>query len=109
MASSGYKVTEGAIEHDARKFADWKGEITKLDDPTRLVLVADDFSYIPGAQDVFQSYAVALAAVQDYVVQGADVFEGFARTLGTTALEYAKAEDGSAADVASLTQFLEDL
>ena len=102
---------------DLRVDADryWKAWHERLRTLERGVATADrnasaqDWSAIPGAQDVRAAYEVLLQKVEKYYHSGSDVFEGIARALLQSAETYLQAEHDSAVEIAMVEAEIEDL
>jgi hypothetical protein len=100
---NGYTVDPTALQRDATTFEAWGKRLEAEEKAVPVGLTADNFSYIPQAQDLYASWIASAKAVQQYIAQGVVVFDGFARTLLKTELTYADAEHLSAADVAKVS------
>jgi hypothetical protein len=70
---------------------------------------AQDWSAIPGAQDVRAAYEVLLHRVEKYYHSGSEVFEGVARALQQSADAYLRAERDSEVEIAVVEAEIEDL
>jgi hypothetical protein len=105
----GYAVDAKALETDAATFDRWATKLDAMKSAIPVGLTADDFSYIPKAQELRATLMAAAKSLQEYIDQGALVFHGFERTLLKTVLTYADAEKLSAADVAKVTAELKAL
>ncbi|MEO7121950.1 MAG: hypothetical protein ABI400_02300 [Lacisediminihabitans sp.] len=105
--NDGYAVDATALEADAKTFDRWAKKLETIRTAIPVGLTADNFSYIPQAQDVHRAYMASAKALQEYVEQGSVVFDGFERTLLKTVLTYADAEKLSAEDIARVRSELE--
>ncbi|MFC8193170.1 hypothetical protein ACFUMH_16060 [Cellulomonas sp. NPDC057328] len=72
-------------------------------------VTTQDWSLIPGAQDVRVAFETFLGQVTGFLGEGAEVMEGIARTLLGTAADYVEAEEGSTAELAEIQAELEGL
>jgi hypothetical protein len=97
--ADGYVIKANALETDAATFGKWSTRLTGMAAAIPIDLAADDFSYIPLAQTLYQAYLASAQTVKGHIEQGAAVFTGFERTLLTTVVTYREAENLSEADV----------
>jgi hypothetical protein len=107
--ADGYHVDPAVLEKDALLFDDWTKVLDKASDDVPVEINAIDFSIIPGAQEVYSAFLASATALRDYIDSGSRTFDGFARTLLTTAKLYMEAEGFSNDDVARIEQELADL
>jgi hypothetical protein len=107
--TDGYTVDPAALERDALTFDEWTKTLDGARDAIPLDLNPIDFSQILGAQDVYAAYQAAATALHAYIDGGSNTFDGFARTLLTSARVYMEAEGYSADDVARVTMEMEAL
>ncbi|MCR2784676.1 MULTISPECIES: hypothetical protein [unclassified Microbacterium] len=85
------------------KLADAKG---RIDD---LTYSRPDFSLIPGSGDVYAAFTTATTTLRDYIETGEEIFEGFARALLDTAIEYMQAEGDAQSEIDAVERELEAL
>ena len=109
MSDDGYVVDLEALEQDAVTFDGWSIVLDGVQGAIPLNLSPLDFSVIPGAQEVYQAFQAAAGIIADYVGEGSDQFDGFARTLLNSVKIYLVAESASAEDIARVTRELEEL
>jgi len=99
---AGIVVEAAALEADAKTFEKWAEKLDAISQAVPSHLTADNFSYIPSAQELHTAFVKAAHALQEYVSQGSVVMNAFARTLLKTELEYADAERLSAEQIAKV-------
>ena len=62
------------------------------------------FSVAPGSDELFGAFTTALSSVRTYVGEGEEVFEGIARALLDSAIEYMEMEGYAADEIARVEQ-----
>lgn len=107
--SDDYYVNPSALEHDGSTFDTWSIELDGYQAGIPTTLVSSDFSLIPEAQNVWAQWVKAKASLSEYIGEGSDMMDGFARTLLETLRIYMEAEDFAQADIDRVTKELEDL
>jgi hypothetical protein len=70
---------------------------------------ASDFSLIPGATEVYQAVQASVKTLHDYIHTGEEVFEGIARALLDTAVDYMVAEGDAQSEIDAVRQEAENL
>lgn len=107
------EVDTDDLRSDATDYWDpWSGKVLTLEQATRAscsTVTHEDWSGIPGAQDVRVAFEQFLGDVADFLHTGSEVMEGIARTLLDISAEYVKAEDGNVAELAEIQAELEAL
>lgn len=68
-----------------------------------------DFSLAPGSSEVLQKFQTSVDVLSEYLHTGEEIFEGFARALLTTSIEYMRAEGDAQAEIDAVTRELEGL
>ena len=96
--SDNYSLVPASLEADGLTFDRWSIELDGYQKGIPAI-ARSDFSYIPGAQDVWSQWLAATSALEKYIGQGSDVMDSFARTLLETVRVYMEAEDFSQSEV----------
>ncbi len=107
--TDGYFFDPAALEGDALIFDGWSTRLDAMEAAIPVDLAPTDFSFIPGAQDVYSSYQKAAGILQAYIRAGSNEMDGFARTLLETVRIYMEAEEFSAADIARVNEEMDEL
>lgn len=68
-----------------------------------------DFSLIPGSTEVFAAFQTSISTLRTYVETGEEIFEGFARALLDSVLEYAAAEGDAQSEIDAVQRELDAL
>jgi hypothetical protein len=105
------EVDPDALQSDANdhwqpwslKLESWKTTVQDLS------YTRDDFSIIPGSDDVYSRFGTACDVIGEYLHTGEEIFEGFARALLSTAIEYMAAEGDTQEEIAKVEQEMEQL
>lgn len=101
------------LRSDANDYWDpWSGKVLALEQATRAAyapVTQEDWSDIPGAQEVRVEFGTFLGQVADFLHTGSEVMEGIARALLFAAAVYVGAEDDNAAELAEIQAELEAL
>jgi len=94
------------LRSDANDYWDpWSRKVLALEQATRTAyapVTREDWSGMPGAQEVRVAFETFLGDVGGYLHTGSDVMEGIARTLRVIAAAYAKGEDDVLAELAEI-------
>lgn len=94
-------VDPDALRADANdSWQVWSGDLAdakgKIDG---LTYSRADFSLIPGSGEVYAAFETATAALRAYIETGEEIFEGFARALLDTAIDYMEAEGDAQSEI----------
>jgi|GEM_PF-2238557 len=107
------EVEPDDLRADATEHWDpWSGKVLALEDATRTAyatVTPEDWSGIPGTQDVRIEFEAFLGQVTGFLHTGSEVMEGIARALLFAAAEYVAAEEDNVADLAEIKAELEAL
>ncbi|MDU0366962.1 hypothetical protein AB0O16_04065 [Microbacterium sp. NPDC089180] len=104
-------VDPDALQSDANDhWQKWSLELaawrTDLDGMT---YSPSDFSLAPGSTEVLSKFRTSVQLLSDYLHTGEEIFEGFARALLTTSIEYMKAEGDAQSEIDAVQKELEGL
>ncbi len=93
---------EEALREDANgSWQPWSLEIQKWGETIDgIVLDRQAFSVAPGSSELFTAFNTALSSVRTYLSEGEEVFEGIARALLDSAIEYMEMEGYAADEIA---------
>jgi hypothetical protein len=107
------EVDTDDLRRDATEYwKPWSQKVLGLEHATRAAcatVTPEDWSGIPGAQDVRVAFEKLLGDVAGYLHTGSEVMEGIARRLLEASAEYVRAEDGNVAELAAIQAELEAL
>lgn len=107
------EVDTDHLRSDANEYWDpWSEKVLALEQASRTAcatVTREDWSAIPGAQDVRVAFEEFLGDVADFLHTGSEVMEGIARTLLDVSAEYVAAEDDNVAELAEIKAELEAL
>ena len=107
--SDDYTLNPSALEADGKTFDAWSQELDAYVAGIPTNLVESDFSWIPGASEVWSRWQAAKESLGTYIAQGSDMMDGFARTLLETVRSYLEAEGLSQDDIDRVTRELSEL
>ncbi len=95
---------EDALRADAMdSWQVWSGKLQGMkEDVQELQAIGSEFSSIPGSHEVAANFVKARDALAAYLHTGEEVFEGIARALLATAIDYMEAENYAAEEVAKV-------
>jgi hypothetical protein len=85
------------------KLADLKSSIDAL------AYARPDFALLPGAGEVFSAFETAKDTLRTYIETGEEIFEGFARALLDTAIDYMEAEGDAQSEIDQVEREMEQL
>ena len=85
------------------KLAEAKGKIDELN------YSRPDFALIPGSGEVYAAFETATAALRTYIHTGEEIFEGVARALLGSAIDYLEAEGDAQSEIDAVTREMESL
>nr|WP_201470441.1 hypothetical protein [Microbacterium hydrocarbonoxydans] len=93
---------EEALRADANdSWQPWSLEVQKWGETIDgIALDRQAFSVAPGSDELFTAFNTALSAVRTYLSEGEEVFEGIARALLDSAIEYMEMEGYAADEIA---------
>lgn len=85
------------------ELAGWRSKLGEL------TYTRSDFSMAPGSDEVMAAFGTSLQVLGDYFHTGEEIFEGFARALLTTSIEYMRAEGDAQSEIDAVVQELGQL
>ncbi|MCI1018578.1 hypothetical protein HWD99_08090 [Microbacterium sp. C5A9] len=93
---------EEALREDANgSWQPWSLQVQKWGETIDgLALDRQAFSVAPGSDELFSAFNTALSSVRTYLSEGEEVFEGIARALLDSAIEYMEMEGYAADEIA---------
>ena len=103
----GYGVDPKDLDHDAKVFARWSESLAVIGKGVPRSMVSEDFSFLPGAQEIYTEFVMAASVIAQYIDQGAKIFRGFEHRLLKTEEIYLTAEADSQADIERINKELE--
>lgn len=74
-----------------------------------LVYSRPDFALMSGAGEVFAAFESSVATLRAYTETGEEIFEGFARALLDTTIEYMQAEGDAQSEIDAVQRELDAL
>jgi hypothetical protein len=87
---------------DASKYwGPWSERLSTMKGKVDTSLSSEEFSFIPGAGDVYTAFVAAQTRLEDYIAGGVTAFQAFRDLLMETSVEYLEEEGASAAEVAA--------
>ncbi len=85
------------------ELADWRSTLEGV------TYTREEFSMAPGSDEVMAAFGTSLQVLGDYFHTGEEIFEGFARALLTTSIEYMRAEGDAQTEIDAVVRELGEL